>query len=130
MLAEVGAAGRIAEELERMHMPIVLVVALLPFVAGMVTGLAVGFVGTSFPIVLGLVAALGPDVSVRPYAALAYGFGHMGQMLSPLHVCHILSNRYFKTNFGPVYRHILPAAAVMGALDIAYFIALQAMMNW
>ena len=39
--------------------PLVMVVVLLPFIAGMITGLAVGFVGTSFPIVLGLIAATG-----------------------------------------------------------------------
>ena len=46
-------------------------------------------------------------------------------MISPLHLCHILSNRYFKTAFGPVYRYILPSAAVTLALSAAYFIVLR-----
>lgn len=106
-------------------LPLVLVVILLPFIAGMVTGLAIGFVGTSFPIVLKLAAStVGPE-AVGAYAVLAYGFGHLGQMVSPLHLCHVVSNRYFQTPFGPVYRRILPAAVVTGALGVAYFALLR-----
>ena len=108
-------------------MPVVLMVVILPFVAGMVTGLAIGFVGTSFPIVLALAGADG--AAVRPYAVLAYGCGHIGMMLSPLHVCHVVSNRYFKTSFGPVYRRILPSVALLGALEAGYFLLLRVLMG-
>lgn len=128
MLTTVDAPGRIARELNAMNVPVVLVVAALPFIAGMVTGLAVGFVGTSFPIVLGLVAA-GDGYAIRPYVALAYGCGHLGMMLSPIHVCHMVSNRYFKTSFAPVYRELLMPAAVTAVAVGAYFLALQAVIN-
>jgi hypothetical protein len=49
-------------------------------------------------------------------------------MLSPLHVCHIVSNRYFNTSFGPVYRRILPSVALLGALEAGYFLLLRAVM--
>ena len=125
MLGQIGAPARIAGDLKALHVPVVLVVAILPFIAGMVTGLAIGFVGTSFPIVLALVAL--PDHgSIRPYVALAYGFGHLGQMMSPLHVCHIVSNQYFKTSFGPVYRQVIPSAGLAALLIVAYFVVLRA----
>lgn len=122
MLSAVDAPARIGEGLTKAHVPFVLVMAALPFIAGMVTGLAVGFVGTSFPIVLALVP---PDESIRPYVVLAYAFGHLGQMCSPLHLCHVVSNRFFKTGYGPVYRELLPAAAVAGTLSVAYFLLLK-----
>jgi len=125
MLDKVDAPRQIGRELIDLHVPVVLVVAVLPFIAGMVTGLAVGFVGTSFPILLGLLAALPDAGPLGPYIALAYAFGHMGQMLSPMHLCHVMSNRYFKTRFSPVYRHILPAAVVTGACVVAYFVVLR-----
>jgi len=125
MLGVSGAAPRIAGELTALHVPIEFVVMALPFIAGMVTGLAVGFVGTSFPIVIALVAAMPGDVWLRPYVALAYAFGHLGQMLSPLHVCHIMSNRYFETGFEPVYRRILPAAGLTAILAMLYFLLLR-----
>jgi len=128
MLEKVGAATRTGQELRDLHVPLMLVVMALPFVAGMVTGLAVGFVGTSFPIVVGLVAGM-PDAPLRPYIVLAYAFGHLGQMCSPLHLCHVVSNQYFKTRFGPVYRYLLPAAAATAVGAVAYFLILLAAMS-
>jgi hypothetical protein len=125
MLTRVGAAVQIADELLQLKVPVVLVVATLPFIAGMVTGLAIGFVGTSFPIVLALVAALPDHGSIYPYVALAYGFGHMGQMVSPLHLCHVVSNEYFKTGFNDVYRRLIPAIALDVVLVAAYFTILR-----
>ena len=124
VLERVGAAGQIGQELRRLHLPVTLVMVVLPFIAGMVTGLAVGFVGTSFPIVLALIAGL-PGDQMRPYVALAYAAGHLGMMLSPLHVCQVVSNEYFKTSYGPVYRRILPAVITMAVLVAGYFAVLR-----
>jgi hypothetical protein len=123
-LEDVHAPKRIAEELQDLHVPMVLVVAILPFIAGFVTGVAVGFVGTAFPIVLSIVGATkGPDV-VWMYIPLAYAFGHMGQMLTPIHICQILSNRYFGTTYGPVYRYLIPTGVLTAMLNTGYFLLL------
>ena len=129
MLERTGAPGRIPEELKQLHVPVAAVVALLPFIAGLVTGIAVGFVGASFPIVMGLLAGLPGQPNLWPYVVLAYASGHLGMMLSPLHVCHVLSNRFFGTAFPPVYRRMLPAAAIMAALALAYCFLLQVSLN-
>ncbi len=129
MLERVEAPRQIGGELMRMGVPVLAVLALLPFVAGFVTGLAVGFVGTAFPIVLGLIAAMDDPGPIGPYVVLAYGFGHLGQMLSPLHLCHVMSNKYFKTRFTAVYREILPAAVLTGASVVTYFYALRWLVN-
>ena len=121
----VDAPDKIAAELKALHVPAVLVVTILPFVAGMVTGLAIGFVGTSFPIVLGLVAAMPGGAPMPAYVALAYAFGHMGQMLSPLHLCYVMSNEYFKASFHAVYWQILPSAVLTAALALGYFVLLR-----
>jgi len=116
-------AGRLmGEELAALHVPTAVVVAVLPLIAGIVLGVAVGFVGASFPIILPLVAAR-PDVSA--YIALAYAFGHIGQMLSPIHICYIVSNDYFKTTNRAVYLRILPAAAATMTGAVGYFLLLR-----
>ena len=122
VLSEADAARIMAKELKDIHVPLTLVVAALPFIAGMITGLAIGFVGVSFPIVIEMVK---DEPNLRPYAVLAYGFGMMGMMLSPLHVCHIVSNKFFGTTFGPVYRRMIPSAVVMAMLIVAYFAVLK-----
>jgi len=124
----VDAAEQIAAELVRLRVPAGIVVAVLPLVAGVVTGLAVGFVGTSFPIVLEVVRTMGEGEAIRAYVALAYGFGHLGQMLSPLHVCQIMSNEYFGVAGRKVYRRLLPSVAIMAAATVGYFLVLKVLL--
>ncbi len=126
MLTCADATERISVELADVNVQVVVVIAILPFIAGMVTGIAAGFVGTSFPIVMGLIPA---SEAIPPYIALAFFFGHMGQMLSPMHLCLILSNRHFKTSFMPVYRIIIPPIILAGVLAVGYFIVLRAILN-
>ena len=119
-----GASEKIADELITLHVPIVLVAAILPLIAGLVTGLAIGFVGTSFPIILALISGLDTQAPLHAYIALAYGFGHLGQMLSPIHICHIVSNEYFNTGFVRVYKKIWPTFLLNFILVTAYFLLL------
>lgn len=106
MMQESGLLPEAAKELGVSGLPVEIVVALLPFVAGIVTGIALGFTGAAFPLVAALVG-LG---SMNPVAALvlAYGFGYMGMMLSPVHLCLIVTRDYFSSSILSVYRQILP----------------------
>ena len=101
------------------------IIMLLPFIAGITTGVCIGFVGASFPVVVGL---LGPDPSpahLMAATSLAFGFGYMGMMLSPVHVCLIVTNQHFRTQLLHSLRGLLlPAAAVL-ALVVAYHFAIR-----
>lgn len=125
MLVRVDAARAISSELSALHVPVWLVVIALPFIAGMLTGIAFGFVGVSFPLVLSLVASMPDHPAVRPYAVLAYASGHLGMMLSPIHLCYVVSNRYFSTTFGATMRLIAGPSAIMAACAGGYFLLLR-----
>ena len=128
-IRHVDAARKIAVELAELRVPVEIVVALLPLIAGLVTGLAVGFVGASFPIVLAMVEQMPDHGSIRPYIALAYAFGHLGQMISPLHLCQVVSNEYFGADSRAVYRRLLVPAVLTGAVAIGYFWLLKALLG-
>jgi hypothetical protein len=121
-LLQIQAGEAMYDELRALGVPIVVVVALLPFIAGFVLGVAIGFVGTAFPIVLPLVAG---TESPMAYVMLAYVFGHMGQMLSPIHICHIVTLDYFESSYRRMYPRILPPALATCAAASAYFILLR-----
>jgi hypothetical protein len=125
VLVEVKAAERISVELSRLHVPVLLVVVVLPFLAGLLTGVAFGFVGVSFPLVLSLVAAMPGEPAMRPYAVLAYACGHLGMMISPIHLCYVVSNRYFATTYGATMRLAWGACALVAGLAAAYFAVLK-----
>jgi integral membrane protein (TIGR00529 family) len=98
--------GQMRQELLGAGIPIILVMVIIPFVSGFVTGIAMGFVGASFPIVFAL---LGPSPGLHILMAatvLAYGFGYMGMMLSPIHSCFVVTAHYFKSNLYKSYRYL------------------------
>jgi integral membrane protein (TIGR00529 family) len=86
--------------------PILAVIVLLPFISGMVTGTAFGFVGASFPIVFALVGQ-NPTLGISSATtACAYAFGYIGMMVSPIHVCFVVTCEYFETPVLGTYRYI------------------------
>jgi integral membrane protein (TIGR00529 family) len=96
------------DELSSAGIPLSLLTIILPMASGFATGLATGFVGTSFPIVFALLGkdpALGALLST---AVIAYASGHIGQILSPVHVCNIVSNKFFKTDLLRATAQLLP----------------------
>ena len=101
------------DELVRTGIPLITVIMLIPFISGMVTGVAFGFVGASFPIVFALV---GPHPSLSVAAAtttFAYTFGFMGMMLSPMHACFVVTAEYFQVSLFGTYRYLIGPVAII-----------------
>ena len=85
-------------ELARTGVPLLPLIMIIPFIAGLTTGIALGMVGASFPIIIRLAGA-DPSTSVLlSTAVLGYAAGHVGQLVSPVHVCFIVTNDYFGTS--------------------------------
>ena len=113
-------------EMARWGIPVMAITMLLPLIAGLATGLSIGFVGASFPIVMSLVGD-SPDAALRmATAVLAYGFGYVGQLLSPVHVCLVVTSEYFKTpvlaNAASLLKPVLVILA--GALAMHFLLGL------
>ncbi len=105
---------RIRLELNAAGIPVAAFVMLLPFLSGLMTGLTVGFVGSSFPVVMSLLGP-SPDPGVLlSTVVLAFGFGYAGMLLSPVHVCLIVTNRHFGTGLlQSILRLVLPTTAML-----------------
>jgi len=50
--------------------------------------------------------------------AFAYAGGELGVLLSPVHLCLLLSRDYFKADFGRVYRGLVPLVALLGLVAV------------
>jgi len=108
------------QELNFMGIPLVLLVMLISFLSGLTTGISVGFVGASFPIAFSLLGADADVMTRLGILALTYPFGFMGVMLSPVHVCFIVTNEHFKTSLlKSMGRIIVPSMIV---LVVSFFI--------
>jgi integral membrane protein (TIGR00529 family) len=101
-------------ELATLGLPEGLFILLIPLIAGLAVGINVGTIGASLPVVLTLLGPAPPLVVLLPTTVLAYAAGFMGQMLSPVHVCLVVSNQYFKTSLlRSLGRLILPVIFVL-----------------
>ncbi len=96
-----GAVDQVTADLARHGFPMLGVAILLPFVVGLMTGITIGYVGATFPIVLAL-SGTGP--AALPTVILAFVSGFLGTLLSPAHLCLSSTNEYFKANSLLVYR--------------------------
>jgi integral membrane protein (TIGR00529 family) len=123
VLHESRAVSEISESLIMSHVPITLVIVMLPFLVGGVAGITVAFVGTTFPIIFSLLATYGLADEILAYTVLAYCAGYLGVLLSPLHICLILTCAFFKTSLPKIYpRLALPCAALGVAGLLSYWI--------
>ena len=100
-------------------------VLFLPFLIGGATGISIAFVGAAFPILISIIHAMGEDHLMLPYMLLAYTGGFIGVMLSPLHLCFILSNTYFKIKMPAVYSLLWKPCLILIGCSFCYFLILK-----
>jgi integral membrane protein (TIGR00529 family) len=81
---------------------------LLPFLAGFTSGLAINYATLAMPILMPL--GLGNSLWLASASMMA---GFSGVMLTPLHLCNIMSCDYFKTDFHKVLKKVGIAEFVM-----------------
>jgi integral membrane protein (TIGR00529 family) len=104
--------------------PLVLIIIVLPGMVGGISGIAVGFVGTTFPVLISLLQTLQIEGSFLPYLVLGFCSGFMGVMLSPLHVCFLVTQQYFKSAFPLLYRRLWKPVLVLLVCTVIYFLLL------
>jgi uncharacterized protein len=129
MLEDSGAVNQISQEMLQRHIPLMPISMILPFIVGGVGGITIAFVGATFPILITLIQALGQNHLMLPYMMLALASGFCGVLLSPLHLCFLLSNEYFGTSLLPVYRLMRVPVSVLLLTTMAYFTVLRYVMG-
>ncbi len=129
ILQDSGAVGQISRDMLQRHIPLMPISMILPFIVGVVSGITIAFVGATFPILITLIQAMGQSHLMLPFMMLALASGFMGVLMSPLHLCLLLSNEYFETSLVPVYRQMRVPLAVLLTAAVGYFSALSFLMG-
>ncbi len=112
------AAG---EQLIASGIPLIWVVALLPFIAGLVTGIAIGFAGIAFPLLAGLAASTATGLAPISTMVLGFACGYAGMMCSPIHLCLVLTRGYFGSSLAALYRYIVPCVLLPVATAVVMY---------
>ncbi|MCX7765987.1 MAG: DUF401 family protein, partial [Candidatus Sumerlaeia bacterium] len=111
VLEKCGGVVMLKNELLNYNIPILALIMALPFIAGLVTGIAVAFVGTAFPVIIPLINSGVPIANKGALIFIAYVMGWVGMMLCPVHICLLLTRDYFKASLFKVYiQYLLPVS--------------------
>jgi hypothetical protein len=115
------AVSAIHNEFTMLHVPLTAITILLPFLVGTIVGITVAFVGSTFPVLLPLIYGSGEGQVVMAYIMLALASGFIGVIVSPLHLCLLLSNKYFGANLSAVYRLLLGPCICLFCTSLLWF---------
>ncbi len=115
-----GAVVRLSQFFTERGIPLLPVLFVIPFVSGLLTGLTVGFVGSAFPLIL----SLGGGAHLHEIV-FAFVSGYMGVLLSPVHLCLVLTREYFKADIWGIYKKTIPAAAIVLAGAFIQYVVMK-----
>jgi len=95
-----------------MNLPLTAVVAIVPFIVGLITGVTLAYIGVCFPL---LIPLMGTPANME-LVMLAFVSGFVGCLLSPVHLCLVITREYFHATWGGIYRMLLPSCAAIMAV--------------
>lgn len=90
---------------------IILVSAVLGFMLGIPTG--------ALAVTIPIIASIAPDVR---FVSLTLVITYLGYMISPSHLCLVLTLRFFKTHLSNIYKYLIPSTLITLLLTMSLYI--------
>ena len=92
---------------------VVLFIFLVSFTVAFLTGVNTAYIAIAFPVLLPLIQHLPNYFYLSLYI---YVIGYAGILVSPLHLCLVLTNEYFEASLLEVYRYMAIPILLMIAI--------------
>ena len=102
-----GANVLIADLIKTLPIPALLIVILVPLLLGTLTGYNLGAVALSYFLVEPFFQFTG--ISIIGLTSIVFISSLAGYLISPIHLCNVLSSEYLKTDTTRMYRSFIPA---------------------
>ncbi len=115
ILDETGVLAQIVASFDGAPLPTPVIIGIVSFIVGVLTGISQGHVAIVMPIV----AALAPGS--LDLAGVALVFGVAGQMVTPTHMCMIVTLDYFKADFFKIVK----SSAILELMVLTVFSAVS-----
>ena len=95
-------------------LPVPVIIACVSFIIGVLTGMSQGHVAIIMPIIAAM------QTGSLNLAGVAMAFGVAGQMLTPTHMCLVVTVDYFKANFFKTLKPVLIGEVMLLTIFSAY----------
>jgi len=122
MIAVSGTDVVIADLVTLSHIPTISMIVLIPLILGVLTGYNLGAVALSYPIVQPFFPQPIDSVTLIGLTSLIFISSLVGYLVSPIHLCNVLSSDYLKTDTTRMYRTYVPSSLVVLIVQIMVII--------
>lgn len=110
----------VTETMQNFAFPALLMIILIPLLLGTLTGYNLGAVALSYPLVDPFFTFTG--MQLIGLTSLIFMSSLIGYLISPIHLCNVLSSEYLKTDTTRMYKMLLPAAIVVLCIQILFVV--------
>jgi integral membrane protein (TIGR00529 family) len=107
MFSVSGADVFIANIMSGFSFPALIIVILIPFILGLLTGYNLGAIALSYPLIQPFFEFT--EISLVGLTSLIFISSIAGYLISPIHLCNVLSSDYLKTDTTRMYKMYIPA---------------------
>ncbi len=111
-----GANVIIADMIGNLPFPAIWMVALIPLLLGSLTGYNLGAIALSYFLVEPFFSYTG--IGIIGLTSIIFMSSFVGYLVSPIHLCNVLSSDYLKTDTTRMYKMFIPAAVLLLLIHI------------
>ncbi len=117
-----GTMTRLFQTVIASGVPLLAIAILIPLIIGAISGSPAMGIGIGFPLLLPLFGD--PNLHLTSIVFLGITCAYI---TSPLHLCLVLSNNYYKSDLNKVIRYLAPSSAALYLVGLAYHLILNSM---
>ncbi len=119
MIEITGSVNSLFQVVIESGVPILAIAIIIPLFIGAISGSPAMGVGIAFPILLPLFGA--PNIHLTSIVFLGITCTYI---TSPLHLCLVLTNNYFKSDMNKVIKYLAPSSFLLYIIGLAYHLFL------
>ena len=112
-----GSVGALFESAAGLGVPLMAILVVVPLLVGSISGTPTMGIGIIFPLLMPLLGDYNVYVISIIYAGLIGGY-----LASPMHLCLILTNSYYRSELGRVYRYLVPSVVILYVFAVSYYL--------
>jgi hypothetical protein len=119
MIMASGSVTVLLQSILAAGVPLLLLFIVIPILVGTISANPTMGIGIVFPLLIPLVSQMNVNILTIMYAGIVAGYNG-----SPMHLCLILTNQYYRSELQKVYRYLIPPIVLLFVLMVTYHLAL------
>ena len=115
-----GSSNNISNIIMNMPFPPIILIILIPMILGILTGYNLGAVALSYPLVEPFFGLTG--INIIGLTSVIFISSLVGYLISPIHLCNVLSSEYLKTDTTRMYKMYIPSSLFILVIQLIFII--------